>query len=108
MLNHLDAGRVFADRDLVKSMVGNLSCISYRGAKEIYDCLADRAANADQSPLNVQQSAVVKVLKLLPPMPATPRGGEYRYRAPSEAIQAAWTVLDTSTTATLNSLNGQQ
>jgi len=107
MINHFDAQRVYSDRDLVKSMVQNLHCISYAGAKGIYESLADRAGNKSPPPLKVEPAAVAEVLKLLPKLPATPKGGEYRYRASSETIRAAWALLDTSTAATVARISAQ-
>lgn len=98
-LQQHDGGRILADRDLVNSMVSNLHCIGYAGAREIVTALQVRAAEPGDW-RNVSQATVGQVLRLLPALPDSNPGPDYRYRV-GDAIAAARDLLAADASARL-------
>ena len=81
MLSNDTVQQRIADRMLVGSMIQNLYCISYDGAKDILEALTERAADTSERPEVVPASVVKEILAMLPPLPAKkPKDKDYSYR----------------------------
>ncbi|MDA8444769.1 hypothetical protein [Paracidovorax valerianellae] len=100
MQTDFSVSSMLADKELVKAMVGNLSCISFAGAAEILDAFKVRAVGENPAPHTVAPSVMAEVLDGLPALPGKDPGyTDYRYRADSAAIRGAWALLDSATSA---------